>query len=166
MTLAPAPQPLSFEREQLEQVALNLFENACRFTPKDGRIEVQGYPFFWERRCGVPAKGLEADRRLGTKAEPNVYRVDIWNSGPAIPADRLNGIFEEYATYGAGRRAREAGLAWPSADRLSSGIKEKSGLRIVREGRRYRLSFHLNRRGAARIESRGGCGRQVKGAVS
>jgi signal transduction histidine kinase len=167
MTLAPAPQPLSFEREQLEQVALNLFENACRFTPKDGRIEVQGYPFFWERRCGVPAKGLEADRRLGPKAEPNAYRVDIWNSGPAIPADRLDGIFEEYATYGAGEASPGSGLGLA----ICKSIIERHQGRIWAENREggpalsFVLPFESEGRG---VVSKGGAAAdcQVKGAVS
>jgi signal transduction histidine kinase len=30
----------------------------------------------------------------------NAYRVDVQNTGPAIPEERLGRIFEEYATYG------------------------------------------------------------------
>ena len=167
MALTPAPRPLSFEREQIEQVALNLFENACRFTPKDGRVEVQGYPFFWERRYGVPAKGLEADRRLGTKAEPNAYRVDIWNSGPAIPAERLDGIFEEYATYGAGEASAGSGLGLA----ICRSIIERHQGKIWAENREggpalsFVLPFESEGRGRVlRDEAAGSC--QTKGAAS
>jgi signal transduction histidine kinase len=38
---------LYFERGQIEQVLLNLLENACKFAPAGGEIEIRGYPFFW-----------------------------------------------------------------------------------------------------------------------
>jgi signal transduction histidine kinase len=110
VNLAEPGRSMSFEPGQMEQVALNLFENACKFTPRAGRIEVAGYPYFWERRCGGAGKPPEIERRRRTDCAANVYRVDISNSGPSIPADRLAEIFEEYASYGAGERSRGSGL--------------------------------------------------------
>ena len=49
--LEPEPGPLYFERAQIEQVLVNLLENACKFTPRAGEIEIQAYPFSWERRA-------------------------------------------------------------------------------------------------------------------
>jgi signal transduction histidine kinase len=105
------PEFLLFEKSQIEQALANLLDNACKFTPRDGAIEVRGYPIFWERRANQPA-ALErgSDRRASHTTAPNAYRVDIRDSGPEIPAARLAGIFEEFATYSGGHDRSGAGL--------------------------------------------------------
>jgi signal transduction histidine kinase len=96
--LSPSPCPLSFEPTQFEQLLINLLENACRFTPRHGSIEIVGGPSFWERRS-CPATGVLLERRRQHSDEPNVYRVDITDSGPGIPESFLPLIFEEYTSY-------------------------------------------------------------------
>src|SRR6185312_3256207 len=44
--LAPSEHPLLFEAGQMEQVLINILDNACKFTPRAGTIELRGYPFF------------------------------------------------------------------------------------------------------------------------
>jgi len=103
-------QTLYFETGQMEQILINLLDNACKFTPKAGVIEISGYPFFWERRktnAGLPP---DMERRRGLNREPNAYRVDIRDSGAGIPAMHLQRIFEEYTTYTGGRDRSGAGL--------------------------------------------------------
>ena len=103
-------QTLYFETGQMEQILINLLDNACKFTPKAGTIEITGYPFFWERRktnAGLPP---DMERRRGANREPNAYRVDIRDSGAGIPAMHLQRIFEEYTTYTGGRDRSGAGL--------------------------------------------------------
>jgi signal transduction histidine kinase len=110
VALTPPGSALRFEPGQLEQVVLNLFENACKFTPRAGRIEVRGYECFWERRSSRVTHVPNAERRRRADGESNAYRVEIANSGPAIPSERLNRIFEEYATYSAGEACPGGGL--------------------------------------------------------
>ena len=100
VTLAPPMQDMYFEREQLEQVVLNLLDNATKFTPKAGQIEVRGYSCFWDRRSHRVQRPVEKERRSRSRPMTNAYRVDVQNTGPAIPEERLGRIFEEYATYG------------------------------------------------------------------
>jgi signal transduction histidine kinase len=90
-------EPLFFESSQIEQVLLNLLDNACKFTHRKGQIEVSGYPYFWERRFlnGTPS----VERRVASVRTPNSYRVDIRDTGPGVPPDRLKHIFEEYTSY-------------------------------------------------------------------
>jgi two-component system sensor histidine kinase KdpD len=92
------PDELYFEMSQLEKVLINLLDNASKFTPKGGCIKIKGYPFFWDRRSGRSNVWRELDRRLGDHQNPNVFRVDIQDSGPGIPQPDLSGIFEEYTT--------------------------------------------------------------------
>lgn len=108
--LVSANQTLYFEAGQLEQILINILDNACKFTPKAGSIEITGYPFFWERRktnAGVPP---DMERRRVIDAEPNAYRVDIRDSGAGIPAMHLQRIFEEYTSYAGGRDRSGGGL--------------------------------------------------------
>ncbi len=105
------PEFLSFERSQIEQALANLVDNACKFTPRDGTIEIRGYPFFWERRANQ-ALALEwnPDRRISANAAPNSFRVDIRDSGPEIPAKNLETVFEEFSSYSGGHDRSGGGL--------------------------------------------------------
>jgi signal transduction histidine kinase len=104
--IGPA-QPLHFETSQIEQVLVNLLDNACKFTPKFGSIEVVGYPYFWERRF-LHGDTASVDRRKNSVRSPNSYRVDIKDTGPGVPPEQLERIFEEYTSY-AGARDRSCG---------------------------------------------------------
>ena len=106
--LAPAGPPLYFEAGQIEQVLINILDNACKFTPKAGSIDIRGYPFFWQRRMNNSSLPPAAERRWRHSTEPNSYRIDIQDSGSNIPEEHLEQIFEEYTSY-AGVRDRSGG---------------------------------------------------------
>lgn len=105
---SPIDTPVYFEAGQIEQVLINILDNACKFTPRAGSIEIRGYPFFWERRVTRQSTLLQAERRVRSSMEPNTYRVDIQDSGTGIPEQLLERIFEEYTSY-AGSRDRSGG---------------------------------------------------------
>jgi signal transduction histidine kinase len=93
--LSPSPIPLRFDAARLEYVLVNLLENACTFSPRHGTIEIDGYPFFWERRSNASG-GPGRERRVRNSKDPNTFRIDIKDSGPAIPAPLLPLLFDEY----------------------------------------------------------------------
>jgi signal transduction histidine kinase len=107
--LAPCDEGLYFDAAQIDQVLMNILDNACKFTPRNGLIEIRGYPLFWERRRGATSvTTLPKERRISDTKEPNSYRLDICDSGPAIAKEHLESIFEEYTSY-SGARDRSAG---------------------------------------------------------
>jgi signal transduction histidine kinase len=94
----------------VDQVLINILDNACKFTPKDGVIEIRGYNFFSERIRSNTLAPAGPERRHSPASEPNAYRVDIRDSGPRIPEEHLPLIFEEYTSYGGGRDRSGGGL--------------------------------------------------------
>jgi len=81
--LQPAAGALGFEAEQIQRVFVNLLENSCKFTPKQGRVQIKGYSF--QREDGNAPEG---------------YRVDVNDSGPGVTAELSEKIFEQFTSYG------------------------------------------------------------------
>jgi signal transduction histidine kinase len=109
--MEPAPEGLFFDRSQMEQTLVNLLDNACKFTPRNGTIEIRGYPFFWERRnWRTTSLDQTVERRVRQIEAANSFRVDISDSGPGIPAVHAARIFEEYTSYSGGHDRSGGGL--------------------------------------------------------
>ncbi len=86
--VATPPKSMFMESPQIEQILINLLENACRFTPRFGKIDVQGSPVCWDFE-------RSAARNTGF---PNSYRIDIKDSGPGIEPAIIEAIFEQYTS--------------------------------------------------------------------
>ncbi len=105
----PASRPLLGDPLQIEQVLLNLLDNACKFTPKNGAIEVRAFPWFWERRNGrIRQATAVSERRVSTSHTPNCYRIEIRDTGPGVSEQFLDSMFRQYSPYG-GTRDRSGG---------------------------------------------------------
>jgi signal transduction histidine kinase len=103
--LAPEESQAYLDTGQIEQVLINLLDNACKFTPKGGAIEIRGYPYFWERRAANASCAMGVERRHRDSPSPNSYRVDIRDSGLPIPVEHVGKIFEEYTSVGSQDRS-------------------------------------------------------------
>jgi signal transduction histidine kinase len=108
--LGADPPLLYFERTQIEQLLINLLDNACKFTPKYGLIEIRGYPYFWERRENRQSFAVAQERRVRRSHDPNSYRLDVQESAKHIPTHQLESIFEEYTSYGGSEDRSGGGL--------------------------------------------------------
>ncbi len=128
---APGDRDLRFDHGQMVQVLVNLLDNACKFTPRGGYVEIRGFPWMWERRT-AGAFSKQVERRVRAMREPNAYRVDVCDSGMRIDPEFLEEIFEEYTSYSS------------SGDRSGGGL----GLAICR----MILSQHQGRVWAGNLE--------------
>lgn len=102
---------LSFDKALVERTLINLLDNASKFTPRAGAIDIKGYPYFWDRRIGQAARiDASMDRRIEQGNTPNSFRVDVHDSGPGIPVAHLDKIFEEFTSYSGGQDRSGGGL--------------------------------------------------------
>jgi signal transduction histidine kinase len=88
LSLVPPADPLivSADKHRLQQILVNLVGNAIKFTPESGRIRV----------------GAAGDAELAT--------INVRDSGPGIPADRLQSIFEPFVQVNEGHTRPHAGV--------------------------------------------------------
>jgi signal transduction histidine kinase len=88
LSLVPPLRPLfvTADKHRLQQILVNLVGNAIKFTPESGMIRV--------RAAG--------DGELAT--------IDVWDTGPGIPADRLQSIFEPFVQVNDGHTRPHAGV--------------------------------------------------------
>ncbi len=94
------------DREKLAQVLLNLLSNAAKFTPAGGRVTVD-----------LPERA-EAER------SPDVVRLRVVDTGPGVPADKLEAIFEPFVqlTAGFSRSQEGTGLGLAISRDLARGM--------------------------------------------
>ena len=102
-------QNFVFDAGKIEQVLINLLENSCKFTPKNGSIEISAYPVPYE----VGDRSQSLARSFGPDSETfpsNAYRIDVRDSGCGIPVEHICSIFEEYTSYAGGKDRSGGGL--------------------------------------------------------
>jgi signal transduction histidine kinase len=90
--LIPSDYPLYLEPNQIEQVLINLLENACKFTPRNGHVKIRAYPTVWSFHQRGGAERVQRP--------VSGYRIDISDSGAGIAPEQLPTIFDEYVSYG------------------------------------------------------------------
>lgn len=152
--LAPPSHPLYFEAGQIEQVLINILDNACKFTPRGGSIELRGYPYFWDRRKTKSSIPPAAERRHRSTLEPTAYRIDILDSGSAIPAEHLDHIFEEYTSYAGGRDRSGGGLGLAIVRMIVNQHDGHVWARNTEAGPMFSIVLPMYRPDVVRIEER------------
>ncbi|MGF7207876.1 PAS domain S-box-containing protein [Skermanella aerolata] len=94
--VAPCSAVIRSDRDLLERILRNLLSNAVRYTSK-GRI------------------------LLGCRRQGDQLRIEVWDTGPGIPGDQLDIIFEEFYRGNTSTTSDAAGfgLGLSIVDRLS-----------------------------------------------
>lgn len=90
----PVDAAFFFEAEQIEQVLVNLLENSCKFTQRDGSIEIHGFGVRWDFDLHQ-----ESELRDDPDSISNAYRIDIIDTGIGVPEHLVEKVFEQYASY-------------------------------------------------------------------
>jgi signal transduction histidine kinase len=96
---------ITADERRVRQIAFNLLSNAVKFTPADGRVDI-------------------AARLADGQVE-----IAVADTGPGIPAEDRETIFEEFEQSGDGKQAEGTGLGLP----LSRKLVELHGGRLWAE---------------------------------
>jgi signal transduction histidine kinase len=146
----PPAAPMLFDASQIEQVLANLLDNACKFTPIQGTIEVRGYPVSWPfRPFRVPGGDGYFHVSHPTGEGPNGYRVDVHDSGPGIPPECLGRIFQQTVSYAGSQDRSGTGLGLATCRMIMAAHHGEVFAESRGEGATFSLVLPFIRREAA-----------------
>jgi signal transduction histidine kinase len=113
-----------FDSPKLERVISNLLENAFKFTPQGGTVWLHAEPHMWERRvASEPA--VPGERRRQSVSQPNSVRVSVADTGPGIPAEFQQEVFDDFFRLPSNTSTEGMGLGLAIARRLVHGMGGK-----------------------------------------
>lgn len=101
--LAGEMPALRTDPQRVQQILGNLLSNAIKYTPVGGSITV---------RAGVK-------RRDGEAGEPRWAAIEVIDTGPGVPSDQLETIFDEFSRLTIHQDKPGAGLGLAIARRIS-----------------------------------------------
>jgi signal transduction histidine kinase len=95
--------PITTDRQRVQQILGNLLSNAIKYTPKGGQISVRA----------------EIRSRNGTNGGQSWAAIDVADTGPGIPSDQSERIFDEFSRLKIHEDKPGAGLGLAIARRVS-----------------------------------------------
>jgi signal transduction histidine kinase len=117
----PSIANFRFDYQKVQQAAANLLDNALKHTPGGGMVTLHAGPHFWERRVSEVAPIQE--RRRFRLPRPNSVEVSVADTGPGIPAEHHQEIFEDFVRVD--RNTTGMGLGLAIAKRLIQAHRGK-----------------------------------------
>jgi signal transduction histidine kinase len=94
LTTDPATIEIAADERRVRQIVFNLLANAVKFTPADGRVDVSA------------------------RLDDGHVEIAVADTGPGIPAEDLETIFEEFEQSGDGKKEEGTGLGLPLSRKL------------------------------------------------
>jgi signal transduction histidine kinase len=94
LTTEPAKISVTADERRVRQVVFNLLSNAIKFTPAEGRIDITAL------------------------ANDGQVEIAVADTGPGIPAEEIESIFEEFEQTTAGKQVEGTGLGLPLSRKL------------------------------------------------
>lgn len=117
----PSIPTFRFDYQKVQQAAANLLDNSLKHTPAGGGVTLRAAPHFWERRVASVAPVEE--RRRFRLPRPNSVEVSVADTGPGIPAEYHQEIFEDFVRVD--RNTSGMGLGLAIAKRLIQAHRGK-----------------------------------------
>jgi len=117
----PSIPTFRFDYQKVQQAAANLLDNSLKHTPAGGSVTLKAAPHFWERRVATIAPVEE--RRRFRLPRPNSVEVSVADTGPGIPAEYHQEIFEDFVRVD--RNTSGMGLGLAIAKRLIQAHRGK-----------------------------------------
>jgi signal transduction histidine kinase len=135
--------PFPFDYHKLQRVISNLLDNAHSCTPAGGTVWINTEQYLWDRRLHRNG-GVDDDRRTISAAEAEAVRINVSDTGPGIPPEFHQEIFEDFVSFRPFRNGHGTGLGLAIARRLMQAQHGKIWVESeVGSGSRFSLLLPL-----------------------
>jgi two-component system phosphate regulon sensor histidine kinase PhoR len=164
LALGESPALAFADRDKLQQILINLADNAVKFTPAGGRVSLSARNVDWSRSQVVDSF-RPIDQSTSRPIDPGeCVEVIIEDSGPGIPPEEVEAIFEKFHQVrrdGDGK-AQGTGLGLAIAKSLIElhggriGVESETG-----RGSRFRFTLPAATTSDVRVDPSGEAGTQT-----
>jgi len=113
-----------FDSPKLQRVISNLLENSFKFVPQGGTVWLHAEPNMWERRATAAPPAPQERRRLDV-SQPNSVKVSVSDTGPGIPAEFHQEVFDDFFRLPGTENQEGMGLGLAIVRRLVQGMGGK-----------------------------------------
>jgi len=113
-----------FDSPKLERVISNLLENSFKFVPQGGTVWLHAEPYMWERRATSQPASV-GERRRQDNSQPNSVKVSVSDTGPGIPAEFHQEVFDDFFRLPGNENKEGMGLGLAIVRRLMQGMGGK-----------------------------------------
>ena len=113
-----------FDSPKLQRVISNLLENSFKFVQQGGTVWLHAEPNMWERRATSQSPAPQDRRRLDL-SQPNSVKVSVSDTGPGIPAEFHQEVFDDFFRLPGNENQEGMGLGLAIVRRLVQGMGGK-----------------------------------------